>query len=73
MLTDADVEWLDEDGQALTIAQWEDPGRRRLILRYRASGLAICVNGTGEPCEFHLPEDDVAVGARSVLFRRPER
>lgn len=73
MLADADVEWLDEDGQALTVGQWEDPGRRRLALRYRASGLAVCVNGAEETCRFYLPEGNVDVAARSVLISRPER
>lgn len=73
MLADADVDWLDEHGQALTVGQWEDAGRRRLALRYRKSGLAVCVNGAGEACHFHLPESDVDVGPRSVLINRPER
>jgi glycogen operon protein len=73
LLSDADVEWLDEDGQGLTVGQWEDSGRRRLAMRYRASGLTICVNGADEPCGFQLAEGDVAVDARSVLISRPER
>jgi len=71
LLSDADVEWLDEDGQGLTVGQWEDPGRRRLAMRYRASGLAICVNGADEPCRFHLPEGTSYVGERAVLWFRP--
>jgi len=73
LLTDADVAWLDEAGEALTIAQWEDPGRRRLVLRYRASGLAICVNGADEACRFRLPEADVTVPGRSVAISPPAR
>ncbi|KMS58410.1 MULTISPECIES: glycogen debranching protein GlgX [Sphingobium] len=73
LLSDADVEWLDEDGRALTVGQWEDPSRRRLTLRYRASGVAICVNGAAQPCRFHLPDDAVEVAARAVAIRRPAR
>ncbi|MBA4091148.1 MAG: glycogen debranching enzyme GlgX [Sphingobium sp.] len=73
LLSDADVEWLDEHGQALTIGQWEDPARRRLTLRYRASGVAICVNGDTEPCRFRLVDGDVDVDGRSVALMRPAR
>ncbi|MEC3910922.1 glycogen debranching protein GlgX [Sphingobium sp. CR2-8] len=73
LLSDADVEWLDEEGQALTVGQWEDPARRRLTLRYRSSGLAICVNGDTTPCRFRLPDAEVDVAARAVAIRRPER
>ncbi|WP_416463913.1 glycogen debranching protein GlgX [Sphingomonas sp. VDB2] len=73
MLSDADVEWLDEHGQALTIGQWEDPARRRLTLRYRASGVAICVNGDTEPCRFRLVDGDADVDGRSVALMRPAR
>ncbi|MAX14211.1 MAG: glycogen debranching enzyme, partial [Sphingobium sp.] len=72
-LTDADVEWLDEAGNPLTVAQWEDPDRRRIVLRYRQSGLAICVNGSAEPCRFHLPHGAAEAAARSILVSRPER
>ena len=73
ILTDDDVEWLDEAGNALTVAQWEDPGRRRLVLRYRASGLAICLNGTSDPCRFRLPHGAADVAARTIVVSRPER
>ncbi len=69
MLNDGDVEWLDEGGQQMTVAQWEDPDRRWLAMRYRASGLAICVNGTTQACLFHLPEEAVEVPARAVEIR----
>lgn len=72
-LTDADVEWLDEAGDPLTVAQWEEPDRRRIVLRYRQSGLAICVNGSAEPCRFHLPHGAAEAAARSILVSRPER
>ena len=73
LLSDADVEWLDEDGQALTVEQWEDPQRRRLALRYRTSGVAICVNGADDDCRFRLPEGEILVVARSVAISRPAR
>ena len=73
LLSDAEVEWLDEEGQPLTVAQWEDPHRCRLALRYRAKGLAICINGGPEVCAFHLPDGVVTVAARSVEVSPPAR
>lgn len=67
LLTDADVEWLDQAGRPLGPAQWEEPDRRRLILRYRASGLTLCVNGGAEDCRFQVGVREVMVAARSVL------
>jgi glycogen operon protein len=64
-LEDGDVEWLDEAGQPLTVAQWEDPVRRRLALRFRASGLALCINGSAEDCAFILAAQ-CQVAARSI-------
>jgi glycogen operon protein len=72
-LSDDAVEWLGEDGQRLRIVQWEEPERRRLALRYRESGLAICVNGGDAPCRFHLPEGAIDVAARSVAVSRRAR
>ncbi len=72
-LTDDDVDWLDETGSPLTVAQWEESERRRLVLRYRASGLAICVNGASDACRFSLPYGDIDVAARSIGISRPER
>jgi glycogen operon protein len=72
-LADDDVDWLDETGSPLTVAQWEEPERRRLVLRYRASGLAICVNGASDACRFSLPHGDIDVAARSIGVSRPER
>lgn len=66
-LTDADVEWLSEEGEALRVDQWEDPSRRRLTFRYRASGLAFCVNGSDEPCMFRVDVGERAVAARSIM------
>ncbi|PJG49377.1 glycogen debranching enzyme GlgX [Sphingobium sp. LB126] len=62
-LTPGDVEWLDEQGQPLTVAQWEDPDRRCLAMRFRRSGLAIFVNGDDRPRSF----GGVSVPARTVL------
>lgn len=72
-LTDDVVDWLDETGSPLTVGQWEEPERRRLLLRYRASGLAICVNGASDACRFSLPHGDIDVAARSIGVSRPER
>ncbi|HKY82903.1 MAG TPA: glycogen debranching protein GlgX [Sphingobium sp.] len=67
LLTDDDVEWLDEDGRPLSVAQWEDADRRRLVMRYRATGFAICVNGAGEACRFKIGGKDVVVAGRAIL------
>lgn len=66
LLTDDNVEWLDEEGQPLSVAQWEDAGRRRLVMRYRRSGFAICVNGATEDCRFQVGDAEVIVAGRSI-------
>lgn len=71
--SDADVEWLDEQGQPLTISQWEEPRRRRLTLHFRDSGLAVCVNGAIEPCVFLVGGVAINVPARSILPYCPDR
>ncbi|MBO9527326.1 MAG: glycogen debranching protein GlgX, partial [Sphingobium yanoikuyae] len=43
LLGEDDVVWLDEGGQPLSVVQWEDPARRRLVLHFRASGLSLCI------------------------------
>ena len=73
ILSDADVAWLDEGSAPLSVAQWEDPQRRRFALRYRGSGLTICVNGDGEACWFRLNGEAVEVAARSVMVIPPAR
>ena len=73
MLSDADVLWLEESGEPLRVGQWEDPQRRRFALRYRVSGLTLCVNGDGEACRFLLEGQVVDVAARSVRFIPPAR
>lgn len=72
-LSDADVAWLDEQGHALTTRQWEEPHRRRLMLRFRNGGLAMCVNGAAEPCAFLLDGEAIGVPARSILACRSDR
>lgn len=67
LLSDEDVEWLDEFGQPLSVEQWEDAGRRRLVVRYRRTGFAVCVNGASEPCRFRLGAQDMEVAGRSIV------
>jgi len=62
-LSEADVEWLDEQGQPLTVAQWDDPGRRCLAMRFRQSGFAIFINGDDQARHFGT----VQVPARTIL------
>ncbi|WP_176591212.1 glycogen debranching protein GlgX [Sphingobium sp. EM0848] len=62
-LAAADVEWLDEQGQPLTVAQWEDPDRHCLMMRFRKSGFTIFINGDDQPRSFGA----VQVPARTVL------
>lgn len=71
ILSDADVEWLDEDGRSLSVAQWEDPARRRLALHYRASGLTLCVNGSNEACRFVAGAGESNVPARAIAVMPP--
>lgn len=71
ILTAADVEWLDELGRPLTVAQWQDAGRRLLVMRYRQSGLAICVNGDLDPHRFQGGDWNLEVSARSIQFHPP--
>ncbi|WP_065846188.1 glycogen debranching protein GlgX [Sphingobium sp. Ndbn-10] len=62
-LSETDVEWLDERGQPMTVAQWEDPDRRCLAMRFRRSGFTVFINGGDWPHDFggvHIP-------ARTVL------
>lgn len=61
-LSGADVEWLDEESQPLTVAQWEDADRRCLAMRFD-SGLTIYVNGDDRPHSIGA----VQVPARTVL------
>ncbi|AEG48283.1 glycogen debranching enzyme GlgX [Sphingobium chlorophenolicum L-1] len=62
-LSQEDVEWLDERGHPLTVAQWEEADRRCLAMRFRQSGLTIYINGDDHPRTFGA----VTVPARTVL------
>ncbi|MET0372124.1 MAG: glycogen debranching protein GlgX [Sphingobium sp.] len=68
LMSNDDVEWLDEAGMPMTVAQWEDPARRCLTFRFSASGVAICVNGLSEQRIFRLPEGEYSIGPRSLLL-----
>jgi glycogen operon protein len=68
LLTDEDVEWLDENGGIMAAAQWEDPTRRRLAIRYRRTGLTLCVNGEAEACRFQIGGREYDVAGRSVTI-----
>ncbi|WP_031304878.1 glycogen debranching protein GlgX [Sphingobium quisquiliarum] len=67
LLTDSDVEWLDEHGAPLTSEDWENPARRRLIMRYRGTGLALCVNGEVEGCRFQASGQSIDVPGRTIV------
>lgn len=64
-LTETDVEWLDEEGQPLSVAHWEDHSRRCLALRFRRTGCTIYVNGDTQPCRF----GGVEVPGRTIVTR----
>jgi len=66
LLTNEDVEWLDEQGTVLGPAEWEETGRRRLVMRWRSSGFALCVNGAAAACRFRVGGRETDVPARSV-------
>lgn len=67
-LKDGAVSWLNETGESLTPVQWEEPDRRRLMLDYPHDGLALCLNGGGDICDFRLPDGQIVqVEARSLL------
>ncbi len=54
----ADVEWLGEDGHALTGSDWNDPERRRLVMVLAGSGagrVAVVINGDRRATVFALP------------------
>ena len=71
MLADEDVEWLDEDGRPLSTMQWDDPERRILALRYRTSGLVVCINGTSGECRFRFDGGELVAPPRSVRCSCP--
>src|SRR3546814_19560962 len=67
-LSEDDIEWLDEQGRPMTVAQWKDADRRCLAMRFRRSGFTLLINGDDQPRDF----GDVRVPARTVL-RSAER
>ena len=72
MLADADVEWLDEEGHRLTVAQWEDPARGRLAMRFTRTGFTICVNAADDPCVFQVGGGGIEIGPRSIITHSDE-
>ncbi|MDH2131664.1 glycogen debranching protein GlgX [Sphingobium yanoikuyae] len=70
LLGEDDVVWLDEGGQPLSVAQWEDPARGRLVLHFRASGLSLCINGAEGDILFETPGGPLMVPGRSVMPQR---
>lgn len=59
--TDADttdgVEWRKEDGEPLSLADWNDPGRRLLVARYGGDVASlVAMNAGAEPVEVRLPD-----------------
>ncbi len=73
ILSSEDIEWLDEEGEHLAVAQWEDPDRRSLMLRYRKSDLTICINGDRQSRDFRCGDVRITMEPRSIHFHRPER
>ncbi|HWK15000.1 MAG TPA: glycogen debranching protein GlgX [Rhizobiaceae bacterium] len=56
-LTPQTAAWLREDGQPMTVSDWEDAGRRAVALvLHGENALAILVNGTGREVRFALPD-----------------
>jgi isoamylase len=62
-----DIAWFDEQGGGISIAAWNDPHQRTLILRRVASNgdgtvtiLTLLLNPTGEDRYFRLPPPDLA-------------
>ena len=65
-----DVTWLAEDGQVLSTAQWQDPGRRSLGLRLAGAGeapLLLLLNAGAGPVTFRLPDPADGGGWRRLL------
>ena len=62
-----DIAWFDEQGGGISIAAWNDPQQRTLILRRVAANgdgtvtiLTLLLNPTGEDRCFRLPPPDLA-------------
>ena len=65
-----DITWLAEDGQVLSAAQWQDPGRRSLGLRLAGADdapLLLLLNAGAGPVTFRLPEPPGSGGWRLLL------
>ena len=67
-IKDGAVSWLDEKGGPLTPAQWEERGRRRLMLHYPQDGLVLCLNGGDDACDFRLPDGQIVPVAHKSLL-----
>jgi glycogen operon protein len=69
-LGDDNVAWLNEHGTAMTVAQWEEPGRG--TLQMRTGRILILFNRGHEAIGFTLPDGewdgDALVPPRSVAF-----
>ncbi|TPL01820.1 MULTISPECIES: glycogen debranching protein GlgX [unclassified Mesorhizobium] len=74
-----DVAWLTETGAPLGEADWNDPGRHRLVMLLGDSGgwrLAVVINGDRRQCVFSLPARDgfewrPAIETQPVDLARP--
>ncbi|TIQ29116.1 MAG: glycogen debranching protein GlgX [Mesorhizobium sp.] len=74
-----DVVWLTETGAPLGEAEWNDPGRHRLVMMLGNSEggrLAVMVNGDRRQCVFTLPARDgyewrPAIEAQAIDLARP--
>ncbi|TPI61305.1 glycogen debranching protein GlgX [Mesorhizobium sp. B3-1-7] len=74
-----DVAWLTEIGAPLGEADWNDPGRHRLVMMLGDSGggrLAVLINGDRRQCVFSLPARDgfewrPAIETQPVDLARP--
>nr|WIE90851.1 glycogen debranching protein GlgX [Mesorhizobium sp. WSM4875] len=74
-----DVEWLTETGAPLGEADWNDPGRHRLVMILGDSQrgrLAVMVNGDRRQCVFTLPPRDgyewrSAIDTQAIDLARP--
>ncbi len=59
----ADVAWLNESGEAMTVAQWEEPQTRRVAMVLGSADaasrrFAVMINGDREAVTFSLPQSD---------------
>jgi len=74
-----DVAWLTETGMPLAEADWNDPGRHRLVMLLGDAGggrIAVIINGDRRQCVFTLPAREgfqwqPAVETQAVDLARP--